>query len=57
MAHLHNLHKNQSPGFFHSVGEKIKQGAEIAGALKGIVETGIFLRNTSAPAAAALAAI
>ena len=57
MAHLHNFHKNQIPGFFHSVGEKIKQGAEIAGALKGIVETGIFLRNTLAPAAAALAAI
>ena len=36
MAHLHNFHKKESPGLFHTVGEKIKQGAEIAAAVKTI---------------------
>ena len=55
MAHLHNLHKNQSPGFLQTVGEKVKQTAEIMGGLKAIVDTGIFFRNTFAPAAHASA--
>ena len=57
MAHLHNFHKKENPGLFHTVGQKIKQGAEIMGAVKGIVETGIFLKNTFAPAAAVAAAM
>lgn len=36
MAHLHSFHKKESPGLFHTVGEKIKQGAEIAAAVKTI---------------------
>ena len=56
MAHLHNLNHNQSPGFLHTVGQKVKQTAEIMGGLKAIVDTGIFFRNTFAPAAAVIAA-
>ena len=57
MAHLHNLHKNQSPGFLHTVGEKVKQTAEIMGGLKAIVDTGLFFKNTFAPAAAVAAVL
>ena len=57
MAHLHNFHKKENPGIFHTVGQKIKQGAEIAAGLKNIVETGIFLKNTFGPAVTAAAAL
>ena len=40
MAHLHQFHKNQSPGLFASIGNKIKSVAEVAGAIKSIYEIG-----------------
>ena len=58
MAHLHNYHKKESPGLFHTVGQKIKPGAEIAGDLKTIWEVGkpvVDFVRTAAPVAAALA--
>ena len=57
MAHLHNYHKKESPGLFHTVGQKIKQGAEIAAGLKTIYEVGkpiVDFIRTAAPVAAAM---
>ena len=56
MAYLHNLHKNQNPGFFSSIGQKNKFGAEVAGAVKTIFDVGKTLYTTVGPAAAAIAA-
>ena len=55
MAHLHNFYKNQNPGLFESVGNKIKFGAEIAGAVKTILDLGKTIYSTVGPAAAAIA--
>jgi hypothetical protein len=55
MGHLHNF--NHQVGIaLSNIGQKIKSFAEIAGAVKGIVDTGVYLKNTLAPVAA-LAAI
>jgi hypothetical protein len=56
MGHLHNF-QHQVGMVLGNIGQKIKSVAEIAGAVKGIVDTGIFLKNTIAPAAAVAAAI
>jgi hypothetical protein len=52
MAHLHNFHKNQSPGFFAGVGQKIKVGAEIATGLKTIFDVGKTIYSAVGPAVA-----
>jgi hypothetical protein len=57
MAHLHNFHKNQNPGFFAGIGQKIKFGAEVAGAVKTIFEVGKGIYSTVAPAVALAALI
>ena len=54
MAHLHNFHKNQHPGWFESIVNKIKFGAEIAGAVKTIFDVGKTIYSTVGPAAAAI---
>ena len=57
MAHLHNFHKKENPGLFHTVGEKVKQGAEIAAGLKTIFEVGkpiVDFIRTAGPIAAAM---
>ena len=56
MAHLHNFHKNQNPGFFSSIGQTNKLGAEVATGLKTIFDLGKTLYTTVGPAAAAIAA-
>ena len=57
MAHLHQFHKNQSPGLFASISSKIKSTAEILGAVKTIFEVGKGIASTVGPAAAAVAAL
>ena len=57
MAHLHNFHKKENSGLFHTVGEKVKQGAEIAAGLKTIWEVGkpiVDFIRTAGPIAAAM---
>ena len=39
MAHLHSTQGHQTE-FWHNMGQKLKTGAEIAGAVKGIWNTG-----------------
>ena len=56
MASLHNFN-HQVGVAFGNIGQKIKSFAEIAGAVKGIVDTGIFLKNTLAPVATVAAAL
>ena len=56
MASLHNFN-HQVGVAFGNIGQKIKSFAEVAGAVKGIVDTGIFLRNTLAPVATIAAAL
>lgn len=59
MAHLHNFHKvPHRQSFLHSIGEKIKYGAEVAGAIKTIFDVGKGVYSAVsavAPVAAALA--
>ena len=57
MAHLHNFHKNQNPGFFSSIGQQIKFGAEVAGAVKTIFDVGKGIYSVVAPAVALAALI
>ena len=57
MAHLHNFHKNQNPGFFSSIGQKNKVGAEIATGLKTIFDVGKTIYSAVGPAAALAAFI
>jgi hypothetical protein len=57
MAHLHNFHKNQNPGFFAGIGQKIKFGAEVAGAVKTIFDVGKGIYSAVAPAVALAALI
>ena len=56
MAHLHQ-HAGQNHINFGSIGQKIKMFGEIAASMKGIVETGIFLKNTLAPVISTAAAL
>ena len=56
MASLHNFN-HQVGVAFSNIGQKIKSFAEIAGAVKGIVDTGIFIKNTLAPVATVAAAL
>jgi len=56
MASLHTFN-HQVGVAFANIGQKIKSFAEIAGAVKGIVDTGIFLKNTLTPVASVAAAL
>ena len=56
MGHLHNF-QYQIGMALGNIGQKIKSFAEVAGAVKGIVDTGIFLKNTLAPIATVAAAL
>ena len=56
MAHLHQ-HTGQNHINFGSIGQKIKMFGEVAASMKGIVETGIFLKNTLAPVVGTVAAL
>jgi len=56
MAHLHQR-TGQNHINFGSIGQKIKMVSEVAASMKGIVETGIFLKNTLAPVVGAAAAM
>ena len=41
MAHLHNLPQNiRTPTMLESIGQKVQQGPEIVGTLKGIYDAG-----------------
>ena len=41
MAHLHNLPQNiRNPTMLENIGQKVQQGAEIVGTLKGIYDAG-----------------
>jgi len=56
MGHLHNF-QQQAGIAFSNIGQEIKSFAEVAGSVKAIVDTGIFLKNTLAPAATVAAAL
>ena len=57
MGHLHNYHHNQRPSFFTNLGQKVKQGAEIAVAAKTIFDVGKTFYNTAAVAAPIVAGL
>ena len=57
MAHLHNFNKNQNPGFFAGIGQKVKFASEIATGLKTIFDVGKTVYSTVGPAAAAIEAL
>ena len=56
MGHLHNF-QHQVGMALGNIGQKIKSFAEVAGAVKGIVDTGIFLKITLALVASVAAAL
>ena len=55
-GHLHNF-QHQVGMALGNIGQKIESFAEVAGAVKGIVDTGIFLKNTLAPVATVATAL
>ena len=55
MAHLHQ-HTGQKHINLSSIGQQIKMFGEVAASMKGIVETGIFLKSTLGPVVAGVAA-
>ena len=56
MASLHNF-QHQVGIALGNIGQQIKSFAEVAGAVKGIVDTGVFLKNTLAPVATVAATL
>ena len=56
MGHLHNF-QHQVGMALGNIGQQIKSAAEVAGAVKGIIDTGIFIKNTLAPADAVAAVL
>ena len=57
MAHLHNFNKNLNPGFCSSIGQTIKFGAEVAGAVKTIFDVGKTVYSAVGPTASLIAAL
>jgi len=60
MAHMHNVHRSKNQSWLSSIGNKVKHAAEIAGAVKGIYDTGRMLYNAAqyiGPAVAAAGVI
>ena len=47
MAHRHNINRAYSQSWLSSIGNKVKNVAEIAGAVKGIYDTGRMLYNAA----------
>ena len=47
MAHRHNIHRSNNQSWLSSIGNKVKNVAEIAGAVKGIYDTGRMLYNAA----------
>ena len=47
MAHMQNIHRSQNQSWLSSIGNKVRHGAEIAGAVKGIYDTGRMLQNAA----------
>jgi len=47
MAHMQNTHRSRNRGWLSSIGNKVKNAAEIAGAVKGIYDTGRMLYNAA----------
>ena len=56
MAHLHQ-HGGQTHINFGGFGQQIEMFGEVATAMKGIVETGLYLKNTLAPVIGAATAL
>ena len=56
MAHLHQ-HAGQKHINFGSIGQKVMRFGEIATAMKGIVQTGLYLKSTLGPVVAGVAAL
>ena len=56
MDHLDNF-QHQVGMALGSIGQQIKGVAEIAGAVKGIIDTGIFQKSALAPVATVAAAL
>ena len=54
MAHLHNFAK-QGGVVLQQIGQKVKQTAQIAGDLKLLYDTGMFIKNAMTAASPALA--
>jgi len=60
MAHRHSINRSYSQSWLSSIGNKVKHVAEIAGAVKGIYDTGRMLYNAAqyiGPAVAAAGVI
>lgn len=61
MASLHfNNHRRAKPSFMSNIGSKVKQAAEIAGAMKGIYDVGRMAYHalrTVGPAVATVGAL
>ena len=57
MGHLHNYHHNHRPSVFANLGQKVKQGAEIAVAAKTIFDVGKTFYITAAIAAPIVAGL
>ena len=49
MAHLHNIQRHQKTSMLDGIGDKVKKAAEIAGAVKGIWDTGKMIYQTVSP--------
>ena len=49
MAHPHNVNPSQNKSLMRGIGDKVKKVAEIAGAVKGIFDTGKMIYQTVAP--------
>ena len=60
MAYKNNISRNHNQSQLSSIGNKVKNAAEIAGAVKGIYDTGRMLYNAAqyiGPAVAAAGVI
>ena len=60
MASFHFNHRNQNQSLMSNIGNKVKQAAEIAGAVKGIYDVGKLLYTgirTIGPSVAAVGAL
>jgi len=47
MAYKNNINRSNSQSWLSSIGNKVKHAAEIAGAVKGIYDTGRMLYNAA----------
>ena len=56
MGHGHNF-QHQLGMALGSIGQKVKKIAEVTGAVKGIIDISIYLKNTLAPVATVAAAL